>query len=125
MADGQSGALFSSNGDFVLLDEFADVFESHRRFVEFHLVMFSKRIHHVGSRDRLTHSVFPAPAFDQIIEQQGDDLIGLKECTVFVHNAKAVGIAVGGDPDVGFHRAHLLAHGFEQMIVGLGRVPAE
>ena len=79
----------------------------------------------VGGGDRLGYAVLPAAALDQVIEQQGDDVVGLKEGAVGVDDAEAVGIAVGGNADVRPGLAHLLAQGFEQMIVRLGGVSAE
>src|SRR5581483_12275699 len=74
---------------------------------------------------RLADTVPPAAALDQVVEQQSEDVVRLKEGAVFVHDAEAVGIAVGGNADVGLHFAHFDAHGLEQVVVRLGRVTAE
>ena len=51
VADGEAGALFPADGDLVLLDELADVLESHRGFVQFDAVMFGNGVDQVGGSD--------------------------------------------------------------------------
>ena len=88
-------------------------------------VMLGNGIDQVGGRDRFGHAIFPAPAVHQVIEQQGDDVVGREESAVGVHDAEAVGVAVGGDADVRLGGSHLFAASFEQMVVGLGSMAAK
>src|SRR5438067_2340299 len=75
--------------------------------------------------DRFRHAVLPSSALHQIIAQQGDNVIGLKERSVFVDDTEAVGVAVSGDRDLRLGLAHLLFSIFEQMIIRFGRMPTE
>src|ERR1700684_2047023 len=50
-ADGQAGAFFSADGDFVLCDTFADVFETNGRLVERHAMLPGYCIDKVRCRD--------------------------------------------------------------------------
>ncbi len=88
-------------------------------------VMFGHGIDQVGGGDGLGHAIFPATAFDQVVEQQGDDVVGSEESAVGVHNSEAVSIAVGGDADVRVGGAHLFAASVEQVVVRFGSVSAE
>ena len=49
MPNGKPSALFASDCNLVLLNEFADVFEADWRFVQLDLVMLSQSIDQVGS----------------------------------------------------------------------------
>ena len=88
-------------------------------------VIASKGINKVRGRDGLADAVFPAAALDQIIKQQRDDVIRLKEGAILVHNTKAIGVAVGGYADVGFDVTHLIAHRLQQVVVWLRSVASE
>ncbi len=63
MTDGESGAFFAADGDFVLLDQLADVFEADRRFVQFDLVMFGQRIDQICGGDGLRRRRFSSRGF--------------------------------------------------------------
>ena len=109
MADGKAGALFAANDNLVLLDELTNEFESDRGLVQFDFVIFGQGIDEIGGGYRLAHAILPSTALDEVIEQEGDDVIGLQESAVLVYDAEAIGVAVGGDSDMGFLLAHLLA----------------
>ena len=60
-----------------------------------------------------------------MIEQQSYDVIGRDEGSIFIQNAKAVGVTVGGDADVrglGFHRCAQIA---QRMVIRFGGMPAK
>jgi hypothetical protein len=78
-------------------DQLANVLEAHRRLVERHLVIIGQRVDQVGGGHALGHAVLPAARLHQIVEEQRDDVVGLDEGSVAVHDAEAVGIAVGGN----------------------------
>src|SRR5580698_6475360 len=101
MADGEAGTFLAADHDFVLLDEFADVLKADGRFMQRDVMMLSQGVDEVGGGDRFTDAVFPAASLDEIIEQESDDVIGLKESSVLVYDAEAVGVTIGGDADVG------------------------
>ena len=106
-ADGEASAFFAADQDLVLLDEFANIFEANRGFVELDFVFFGKRVDEIGGRYGFADSVLPAARFDQVIEEQRDDVVGLEERAVFVDNAEAIGIAIGRDANSRAHFAHL------------------
>ena len=98
-ADGETRAFFAADENLVLLDQFANVLEANRRFVEFDLVFFGKRVDEIGGGDRFADSVLPAAGFNQVIEEQRNDVVGLEECAILVDNAEAIGIAIGRNAD--------------------------
>ena len=69
ITNGKSGALFSANANLVLLDQFADVFEADRRFVQLDFFFVGDGIDEVGGGNRLCHTVAPATALHQVIEE--------------------------------------------------------
>src|SRR5215469_17373066 len=93
--------------------------------MQLNLVVLGQRIDQICSRNRFPHTVFPATAFHQIVEEQSNDIVRLKKSSLFIHDAEAVGIAVSGDSHVRLSLAHLLFSIFEQMIVRFWRMPAE
>ena len=68
----------------------------------------SQGINQIRSRNRLAYPVLPPAAFHQIVEQQGDNVIGLKECAVLIDDPKPVCVSIRRDPNVGFVDPHLL-----------------
>ena len=68
-ADGEPGAFFAADEDLVLLDQFANVLEADRSFVELDLVFFGKRVDEIGSGNGFPDSVSPAASFDQVIKE--------------------------------------------------------
>src|SRR3982074_2085306 len=100
VADRESGTLFSANRDLVLLDQFADVFKSHWGLMQLDPVMPSHGIDQVGGSHGFGHTIFPAPAFDQVVEQQCNDVVGGAESAVGIYDAETVCVSVGGDAEV-------------------------
>src|SRR5438477_9099226 len=109
MANGESGAFFPTDGNLVLLDKFAYVFETHRGLVQRHAVMFGHSINQVGGGNRLGHAILPASAFNQVVKQQGDDVVGGEESAVGVYDSEAVGVSVSGNTDVRLCSSHFFA----------------
>ena len=108
-----------------MLDKLADVFEADRRLVQLHSMMPPQSVHQIRRGHRLSHAVLPAARLHQVVEQQSDDVIGRDKRSILVQNAKAVGVAVGGDADVRFVGLHRLAQIPQQMIIRLWRVAAK
>ena len=125
VADGKPGAFFSADDNLVRLDQFSDVLETDRRLIEFDVMVLGQGVDEVGRRYRLPYSILPSAALHQVIEEQSNDVIRLKEGAVLVHNAKPVGVSVRRDADVGFGLAHRFAKVVEQMVVGFGGVSAK
>ena len=98
-ANGESGALFTADGDLVLHDQLADVLESDRGLVEFDLVLRRQRVDHVGGDHGLGHTILPTAAFHDVIKEHGDDVIGRDEGAIVIHDAEAVGVTVACNPD--------------------------
>src|SRR5579884_3435333 len=109
MTNRQSGTFFTADGNLVLLDQFTNVLETDGGLVQFDAVMLGERVNKVGSSDGFGDAILPAAALDQIVEQECDDVIGLKKRAILVDDAKAVGITVGCNSDVSFGLAQLLA----------------
>jgi len=98
-------------------DEFADIFEPHGRFVKLDFIFFSQSINQIGSSNRLSNAIFPAARFNQIIKEQGDDVVGLYKCAVLIDDSETVGITVGRNANSSAGFAHLDAQVFQQVIV--------
>ncbi len=90
------------------IDELADVLEAHRRLVERNLVVLGQRVDQVGGGHALGHAVLPAARLHQVVEEQRDDVVGLDEGAVAIHDAEAVRVAVGGDAQRRADLLHLL-----------------
>ena len=88
-------------------------------------MVFGERVDQVGGGDALGDAVPPAARFDQVVEEQRDDVVGLDEGAVAVDDAEAVRVAVGGDDQSRADLLHLFLRIAEQMVVRLGRVAAE
>ncbi len=126
MANGEAGAFFAADHDFVLLDEFADVFEADREFRAVDdVMMLGEGVDQVGGGYGFAYAVFPTAGFDEVIEKQRNDVIGLEEGSVLIDDAEAVGVAIGGNADVGVGVVHFAPEVSEQMIVGLGSMAAK
>src|SRR5689334_25447327 len=108
MTDGRPGTLFPPDCNSVSLGELSNVRESHGRLVKLDSMSGSQRINQICSRNRLAYPVLPPAAFHQIVEQQGDDVIGLKECAVLINDPEPVCVSIRRDPNVGFVDPHLL-----------------
>src|SRR5271168_3819433 len=124
-ADGESGRLFAADCDFVFIDQFADVLEAYRSFIEQNLMVIGEGVYEVGGGDGFGNPVAPAARLDQIIEEQGDDVIGLDKDAVGVDDAEAVGVAVRSDDEA---CADLVHFGFrvpEKVVVGFWRMAAK
>ena len=124
-ADGEASRLLAADCDLVLVDELANVLEADRSLVERHLVEVGESVNQVGGGHTLGHAVAPAARLNQVVEQQRDDVVGLDEGAVSIHNAEAVGVAIGGNAESRANLAHLRLGVAEQVIVGLGRMAAE
>src|SRR5207248_8763202 len=118
-------ALLATNRDLVLLDQLADVLESHWSLVEVEFVFLCDGVQHVSSGNRLSHTCAPAARFEQVIEEKSDHVIWLDEGAVSVNNAEAIGVAVGADADRGAGLFHFGATFVQQFAFRLGGVSSE
>src|SRR5262249_13388891 len=125
LADRKPGALLAADHDLVLLDEFPDVLEADGSLVQLNLVLFSQRIDQVCCRHGFCNAVSPPTRLHQIIEQQRDDVVGLYEGAVIVHDAEAVGVSVGRDCNSSSDLTHFLPKIIKQMVVRFGCMPAK
>jgi len=97
-ADGESGTLFTTNDKFILADQFTDIFEANRCLKNRHTMFFCHSINQMGGGDRAGNASSQLANPDQIIKQQGDDVIRLDIGAVGIKNAKTVSISIGGNP---------------------------
>ncbi len=85
----QASAFFATHGDFVLTQERANVFESDRCLVNLHAVVFGDGIEQVRGGYAARGAEFVAAGFEQVIEEQTRDMVGLDEPAVVVQDAEA------------------------------------
>ena len=88
-------------------------------------MIIGEGVDQVGGGHALGHAVAPAAGLDQIVEEQGDDVIRLDEGSVLVDNAEAVGVAIGGHGQVGARLPHLGPCVVQQLVGGLRSMAAE
>ncbi len=86
-----------------------DVFEAHRRFVDFHAQHLGHGIDLVTRGDAAHDRAGPAAVLLQMIERQRQHLVGRQPRAVLVHNAEAVGIAIQAQADLRLAAADELA----------------
>src|SRR6201987_3237149 len=124
-ANRQPRALFAADHDLVLIDQFADELESHRRLVQRNLEVLRNSIDQVRRCDGLGHSIPPAARLHQIIEQQRNDVIRLDKRAVAIDNSEAISIAIRRNADRCAYLLHLRLAVAQQMIVRLRRMATE
>src|SRR5437899_4652225 len=91
----EARALLTTKNDPALLDVFADVLETDRRLEQFPVVQLCDAIDQMRRRYGSRDAALPAAAFDEVVDQHCDQLVGINEFGAFVENAESVGIAVG------------------------------
>ena len=75
--DAETSAFFASDGDLVRLDKLADILEAHRGLVDLYAVVAGYGVNKVGGGNAAGDATGPVgPGLDQVIEQQGDDVVG-------------------------------------------------
>ena len=123
-ANGEAGALLASERDGVFQNQLADVLESDRRLMNFAAVFGGNGVEQMRRGHAARGIQLPAAAFDEVVVEQAENVIGRNPGAVRVDDAEAVGVAIGGQADLRF--AGLLRdHGFrEQLEIALGDVRA-
>ena len=124
--DGKTCTLLAADDDLVLGDQLADILEAHRSLEHLDAVHFRHRVDQVRSGDRTPDAAGHPLDPDQVVQEQGDDVVGLDEAAVAVHDAEAVRVAVGRDPqaDLGV-LLHQLDEVLDVLLGGLRREAAE
>ncbi len=82
--------------NFTFAQQRANVLEAYRSFVSLYAVQSRDGVNQMCSGNATLSAQLFATRFEQIIEHQAQDVIGLDERAVAIENAEAVGIAVGG-----------------------------
>ena len=81
-ADGQAGAFFAAQGDFIFADELADIFEADGSLIGGLAVGFGDAIDHLRGGDAAAGGHFPAARLDQVVVDEGENVIGLNPSAV-------------------------------------------
>ncbi len=124
-ANGEPGAFFAAQRDFVFADELADVFEAHGRLMDGLAVQFGDRIDHVRRRDAARRGHFPFARFDEIVVHEREDQVGLDPRAVVIDDAEAVGVTIGGQARGCFGIDHSFAQRREIFFGDVGPGPIE
>src|SRR5579863_6071028 len=90
-------AFFATQSDFAGAQQRADVLESDRSFVGFHAVQAGDGVNQMSGRDATRSSQLFTARFQQIIEGQAQNMIGLNEAAVAIEDAEAIRIAVSSE----------------------------
>ena len=92
-ANGEAGAFFAAESDFIVSNELADVLKAHGRLENGLSVGFCRGVEEFRCRHASSCGQFPFTRFDEIIVYESEDQIGLDPRTVRVDNAEAVGVS--------------------------------
>src|SRR6266702_2040015 len=125
-ANGKARAFLAAKDDPALLYILADVFKAYRRLDQFAIVKLRHTIDKVRGGHTAGHTTLPsfqvAAAFDKVIDEHRNQLVGIDEFTAFIENAEPVCIAVGCEAELervllhhSFEFAELLVRGFGMM----------
>ena len=100
-AHGVAAALLAGYQGVHLHHLRAEELEAHRRLVDRHAVQLAQALHHVCRGDRLDDRPAQASHLQEVVGEEAEDLELGQEASLFVEDAQAVGVAVGGQADVG------------------------
>src|SRR5882762_739504 len=119
-ANGEAGAFFSAEGDFVLANELADVFEADGSLIGGLTVELCGGVDEFRSGNAACGGHVPSAGFDEVIVDERENKIGLDPRAVGIDDAKAVGVAVGGESGGGFGGEDEVAEGGEIFFADVG-----
>src|SRR5262249_47048420 len=91
----EPGTFFPTEDDAAVLNIFADILKTDRRFEDFSIVEFCNAIDQMGRRYSASDAALPSSALDQIVDQHRDQLVRIYEFGAFVQDAEPIRIAVG------------------------------
>ena len=94
-ADREAGALLAAQHDLILFDELPDVLEPYRSLVDRNVVILRHGVDQVGGGDAAPDSARNLANLDQVVGEQGQNVIGMNPRAISIHNAEAVRVAVG------------------------------
>jgi hypothetical protein len=69
-------------------------------------MFFGHRVQKVGRHNASGHDAFPASGFHQMVQKERQELVRAEQRAIHVHDAKPVGITVGGQPQVRLFLQH-------------------
>ena len=72
-ANGEAGAFFTAERDFIFADQLADVFEADRGLVDSLAVKFCGGVNEFGGGHAAGGRHFPSARFDQIVIDERED----------------------------------------------------
>src|ERR1700676_213996 len=123
-ANGEAGAFFTAESDFVFADELADIFEADGSLVRRLAVRTSGGVEELRCGDAAGCGHFPAARFYEIVVDECENVIWLDPGAVAIDDAEAVGVSVGGEAGEGAGVAHGVAERDEIFFghVGAGAV---
>jgi len=90
----QATAFFPADDDRLALHQCADVFEAHRRLVHLHTQLSRHGVHQMTGRNRAHHRARPLAVSGQMIQREGEHLVGVDKRPVVVDDSKSVGIRI-------------------------------
>ena len=99
--DADPARLLAADEHVILQHVIGDVVEAHGRLHQRQAVARSQSVHHAGGGDALDDCPAPSPSLNQIPQRQSEDVMGIHEVPLSIHRAEAVGVPVGGQPQIG------------------------
>ncbi len=123
--DAQPARFFAPDDDWLAFHQRADVFEAHRRLMDLHAEQLGHRIDLMARRHRADDRAGPAAILLQMVQGERQDLVWSQPGAIFVHNPKAVGVAIQAEAQLRFAFADKLAHIPHAFSVWLGMMAAK
>ena len=96
-ADADAARFLAADEDVLLEHEVADVLEADAVLVQLAAVPGGDAVEHERGVEGAGDVAGPAFAFEQPLEQDGEDLVCVDDVAVLVYRADAVGVAIGDE----------------------------
>src|SRR6202795_3150854 len=98
--DRQASALLAAQHDLSLGDEIAQVFEADLRLIHRDRLVPGHRIHQMACGHRSRDASTSPAGLDQVLKEEGQDIVRFDEAAVPIEDAVSIGIAVRSQPEM-------------------------
>src|SRR5260221_6352958 len=119
-ANGEAGAFFSAEGEFIFANELADVFEADGSLIGGLSVELGGGVDEFRSGNAAGGGHVPSARFDEVIVDEREDKVWLDPGAVGIDDTKAIGVTIGGEASGGFGGEDEVAQGGEIFFADVG-----
>src|ERR1700756_2192740 len=92
--DADAARLLAADEDVVLQHKIADVFEADAMLIKRLIVLSGDTIQHLGGVESTCYAASPALSFQQPSQQDGKNLVGIDEVTVFIYGTETIRVTI-------------------------------